>query len=90
MINHKSIIEQLEKALYLTRDVLIPDRIEGISSCIHAGEWGIAFEILCENLYEYESPISKQVYELLEEIGSTLKIKKYYWENLKPQISSDS
>ena len=90
MIDYKSITEKLEKALYLTSNGLMQSRIECISSCIHAGEWVEAFEILCSNLYEYELPISEQAYQLLKEIGLTIKTKKDYWEVLQPQIITDS
>ena len=90
MVDRKLITEKLEKALYLTSDVLMQSRIEGISSCIHGGEWDLAFEILCENLYEDELPISKEAYEVLEDIGSQLKTKEDYYKDLKPQIIPDS
>ena len=86
MTYHESITKKLEQALYLTSNVLPPERIESISTCIHAEEWAVAFEILCSNLYEYEFPISKQTYKLLEEIGLSVKAKKDYWELLKSQI----
>ena len=90
MIDYESITQKLEKALYLTSNVLNQNQIKNISDDIHAGEWGLSLEILCENLYEDELPISKQAYELLEEIGSTIKVEKDYWEVLKPQIKPDS
>lgn len=90
MIDRESITKKLEKALYLTSDVLNQSLISDISTYIHAGEWSLSFEIMCENLYEYELPICKQAYELLKEIGLTIKAKKDYWEMLKPQINSDS
>lgn len=91
MIDYKLITEKLEKALRLTSDALvragIQERVTGINDDIHAGEWTIAFEILCSNIHEYESPISKQAYELLKEIGLILKAERHYWEDLKPQIN---
>ena len=82
--------EKLEKALYLTSNVLEQELIADISVCIHANEGVIAFEILCSNLYEFDLPISKETYELLEDIGTELETKKHFHENLKPLIIPNS
>ena len=86
MIDQELIIKKLEKALYLTSDVLNQSLVADISFYIHSREWGLAFDIMCENLYEYELPISQQTYKLLEDIGLSLHFEKDYWEMLKPQI----
>ena len=86
MTNSELIIQKLEKALYLTSNVLSQSVIEDLSIDIHAKEWGLAFEIMCERLYEDELPISYEAYELLKEIGLIIKAEKDYWEDLKPQI----
>lgn len=90
MIDYEFITQKLEQSLYLTSDVLDQSLISDLSSYIHAREWGIYFEILCENLYEYELPISKETHELLEEISSIIKTEIDYVKLLKPQIKPDS
>ena len=90
MIDYKFITQKLEQSLYLTSNVLDRSLISDLSSYIYAGEWSIYFEILCENLYEYELPISKETHELLEEISLIIKTKIDYVKLLKPQINPDS
>ena len=90
MIDYESITQKLEKALYLTSDVLDLDLISDISSYIHAREWAVCYEVLCANLYEYELPISKQAHELLKDISLTIKVRTDYGKLLEPQIVPDS
>ena len=90
MLDREGLTKRLEKALYLTSDVLEQDLITDISVYIHAHEGVIAFEILCSNLYEYELPITRKAYDVLEDIGSQIKTKNEYYEDLKPQIIPDS
>ena len=40
MFDYKSITQKLEKALYMTSNVLNQNQIKNISDDIHAGEWG--------------------------------------------------
>ena len=90
MFDYKIIVRKIDEVLNHLSNVLTETQINSISSLNHAGEWHLSLEILCENLYEDELPISKQAYELLEEIGSTIKVEKDYWQVLKPQIKPDS
>ena len=89
MIDYESITQKLEKALYLTSDILDQSLISDISTYIHAREWGVCYEVLCANLYEYELPISKQTHELLKDIALTIKVKRDYGKLLEPQITPD-
>ena len=89
MINYESTIQKLEQALYLTSDVLDRSLISDISSYIHAREWGVYYEVLCANLYEYELPISKQTHELLKDIALTIKVRRDYGKLLESQIKPD-
>ena len=89
-MDSKIIIEKLDRALYLTSADLIHERVEIISSLIHSREWIVGFEILCSNLHDFEVPISKETYQLLEDVGTQLKTENDYHEDLKPQIIPDS
>lgn len=86
-----NIVNKLDKAIDSIGNAFviagISERITCISDCTHCGEWGIAFEFICSNLYEFDMPISQQTYELLEEIGNLLKMDSKEWEILKPQVS---
>ena len=90
MFDYKIIVRKIDEVLNHLSNVLTETQINSISSLNHAGEWHLSLETICDILYEYELLISRQVYELIEEIGSTLNVDKDYWEVLKPQIKPDS
>ena len=90
MFDYKIIVRKIDEVLNHLSNVLTETQVNSISSLNHAGEWHLSLETMCDILYEYELLISRQVYELIEEIGSTLNVDKDYWEVLKPQIKPDS
>ena len=90
MSNYKIIVTKINEVLTLTNAVLTEEQVDSVKVLNEGGEWNLSFETLCDVLYEYELPISQQTYELLEEIGSTIKVEKDYWEVLKPQIQPNS
>ena len=55
---------------------------ESIRSLIAAGEYGIAFENLCTQLYEYEAVIPIDSLVRLKELGQVMALDKSLWENL--------
>ena len=56
-------------------------------SDIHAGEWNLALETLCDILIEEEIPIDLKSYELLQEVGNILNMERETWEMLKVQVA---
>lgn len=62
-------------------------QIEFLISDIHAGEWNLALEILCDILIEEEIPINSKGYELLQEVGNILNMELETWEMLKVQVT---
>jgi hypothetical protein len=46
---------------------------------IRHGEAGVAFENVCENLYEFAFPLSRAHYERLEQIGQHYGFKSDTW-----------
>lgn len=87
-----NIVNKLDKAFILTSDAFVrigmQERIASISNYHHYGEWNLAFKLLCDNLYEFDLPISQQTHKLLEEIGNILEMDRKEWEILKPVNSS--
>ena len=56
-------------------------------SGLHAGEWNLALETLCEILIEEEVPINLRGYELLQEVGNILNMERETWEMLKVEVT---
>ena len=61
-------------------------RIIGVKDLLEANEYGIAFEVLCENLYEFSCPISYIAHKKIEAIGIELKADKDLWLRLMPLV----
>ena len=48
------------------------DRVDTISSLIDNNEEGIALELLCSNLYEFDIPIPFRAFGLIREVGQEM------------------
>ncbi|MBX9652684.1 MafI family immunity protein [bacterium] len=59
------------------------EHIEGMRDFLKHGEYGIAFEILCENLFEYDVSVDQKYIELIDQLGTTMGIDPSYWTRLK-------
>ena len=51
-----------------------------------AGEQKIAYEILCDQIYEFDIRIQKKVFDVLKDICIYYKIDSDYWKDLKKLI----
>jgi hypothetical protein len=51
-----------------------------------AGEWGIAFETICAQLYEYEIRIPRAIYMRLQAIGAAMGMPAKTWQILESLI----
>lgn len=87
LVNSHLLAKKLNEILPIVAEVLSENQKEDIRMFINAGEWGLAFETLCEFLYEEELPIAPKAYGLLEETESLLKLNSSLLENLKSQVS---
>lgn len=52
--------------------------IESISVLIRAGEWAVALEALCTQIYEYDCELGVDVREELIRLGAQLKVSAGY------------
>ena len=50
---------------------------------IAAGEYGLAFEIICQQLFEYEVRISMADYQRLEAMGRRMELSEDAWVMLR-------
>ncbi len=57
-------------------------------SDIHAGEWNLALETLCDILIEEEITRDLKAYELLQEVGNILNMERETWEMLKVLVNA--
>jgi hypothetical protein len=61
---------------------LTPDDISNVQSLIDAGEWLVAFETLCTQIYEWEIALEPEVIRDLESLGAALGVPPMLTEHL--------
>lgn len=92
IFNYSSATKKLREATALVAESLTqagyPERVQDVYDNIEHNESGLALEVLCENLYEFNCPVPQRAYDLFEEAGTAMKIDSKYWEMLKSQIVS--
>ncbi len=87
MLKQPHILENMIKHLFeANKSLLTQDDIDSIEDLIKHGESGIAFENLCDQLYEYDSRITKESYHLMAEVGQILNLKERKWLRFKELI----
>jgi hypothetical protein len=65
---------------------LTPDDISNVQSLIDVGEWLVAFETLCTQIYEWELRLERDVIRDLEDLGTALGARReltdHLWEDV--------
>jgi hypothetical protein len=61
--------------------------VENVEDLIRAGEWTVAFENLCTQLYEYDVAIPPATLVKISELGRDVGASPRYWQMLS---ASDS
>jgi hypothetical protein len=73
MVNRERLIQLINTARTLLpeshREILL-QRLESSIELANAGEEGVAFECLCDNLHEFDVQISQDFLKVMEDIGS--------------------
>ena len=59
---------------------------DSIVELIQVGEWGIALENICTQLYEYEAPVSWVTYQQIKKCGERMKLSAHSWEFLRELV----
>jgi hypothetical protein len=77
------LIGRLHAALLESEHSLTSDDVQNIWELIDVGEPGVAFELLCSQLYEYDAAVSPRTLDSLREIGTSMRLKPRQWEILR-------
>lgn len=88
MKNSQLIITHLSQLLNECKMKLPPDDISNIAEFIEHNEFGLAFETLCTQLYEYNIQISYEFFEMISLCGKSMKLEPSTWVPLKELIIS--
>lgn len=66
---------------------LTPDDISNVQSLIDVGEWLVAFETLCTQIYEWEIVVEADVIRELEALGTALGARRELTDNLWEDVA---
>lgn len=79
--------EKLESNLVLIIDSLegnLPsEQLGDMRDLARSGEYGVAFENLCTQLFEYEVAISPMVFASLKDMGTLMNLDSENWTQLE-------
>ncbi len=73
------------RRFHLVMDSLVDfpeDEIDKVEQLVQVGEWRIALENLCTQLYEYDVKLPKDVLTTTTEIGREVGVDERYWSVL--------
>ncbi|MGH8072216.1 MAG: MafI family immunity protein [Candidatus Entotheonellia bacterium] len=59
-----------------------------IREFITAGEYGLAFDLLCHALLQSHHPVTAEAYTLIDQLGKQMELDPRTWEPIKPLIAS--
>ena len=82
----QSLITQLTQLLDEVKNGLSPNDFKNIAGFMENNEFGLAYETLCTQLYEYDLKISYELYEKISFCGKSIKIHPSIWMLLKGLI----
>lgn len=81
----RKIKKEISKLLYEVPELPQVDK-NNIIMFLENGEWGMAFDSLCSQIYENDIGITEDFYKEVEMIASKMKIDSTEWAFLKELI----
>lgn len=90
MFDYRLVVNKLNEALSLVREMLSEIQVDDTRVYINVGEWSLALDFLCDVLHKEELPVPLRAYELFQEVGAILELKSQTWEKIKPQVTDHS
>ena len=84
MIFHYQKIEKLMRELIDSIKFLLPQSdVDNATEMIEHNEFGVGFNIICEQLYEHDIKISDEIYQKIIELGRKMELPDSEWILLK-------
>ncbi len=62
--------------------------VSEVRDLLKYGEWEEAFDVLCTQLYEYEVPLTEEIFSVLEQTGTLVSADPSVWTCLRELILS--
>lgn len=67
----------------LFTESLPAENIADARDLIDHGEYGVALELVCTQLYEYDVPVPTETYRLIEQCGRIMQMNEASWAFLE-------
>ncbi|WP_433159646.1 MafI family immunity protein [Kribbella sp. CA-247076] len=77
------LIGQMRAVVLAVEPTLTPQQTQPAWELIDVGEPGIAFELMCTQIHEYDATVSQQVKNSLQELCERLGLDSKYWKMLR-------
>ncbi len=77
---------ELSLVLDSLKDKLPNADFERMHELIQVREWGVCFQNLCDQLYEYDVRISSETYKRIEAIGNRMELPASNWKPLQELV----
>ncbi len=78
-----NIAQEINQIICELKGFLLEEDFQSIQELVSVGEYAVAFENLCTQLYEYDVLVDVNVKERLEEIGTEMSLDRSLWEDLE-------
>jgi len=89
MYDYKFLEQNLAALLAMLESRLSKEEIDDLNSYVDAGEYGVAFQYLCEILVRRNQPIPPEAYKLCDSLGTRMQLDPQIWAGLRtPQQPS--
>ncbi len=81
----KSMLSLIDAVKTLLPQVVVEEAIE----MVDYNEFGVGFEIICQQLFEYNIKISPDIYKQIFVIGKSMEMKENDWNFLEELVRYD-
>lgn len=82
MSGSETIERRLRRIVRTLNERLPEEDVDHILEFLEVGEWGLAFETLCTQLYEYDIAVPAPILAELADLGKAMKLDPELWEIL--------
>ena len=89
-VDRKWLLREIGAAVAEVESALPPHNVRFILEEADHAEYAIAFETLCTQLYEFDTPIGSELYRRLAQIGRGLELPPRTWTILEELLVESS
>jgi len=76
------IVSLIEEIIEAVKDDLPADNIMDARELLSHDEWGESLSLIYTQLYEYDIPVSEDVFKMIESAGNQMNMDNQGWKDL--------